>query len=55
MENKFLELLTLDVNDKVEQKNGMNYLSWSFAWSEFCKVYPNATYKVLKDQNMKRS
>ena len=52
MENKFLELLGLDVNDKVEQKNGMNYLSWSFAWSEFCKVYPNATYKVLKDQNM---
>ena len=52
MENKFLDLLSLNVNEKVEKKNGMNYLSWSFAWSEFCKVYPNASYKVLKDENM---
>ena len=52
MENKFLDLLSLNVNEKVEKKNGMNYLSWSFAWASFCKVYPNATYKVLKDQNM---
>ena len=52
MENKFLDLLSLNVNEKVEKKNGMNYLSWSFAWSEFCKVYPNASYKVLKDTNM---
>ena len=52
MENKFLDLLSLNVNEKVEKKNGMNYLSWSFAWSEFCKVYPNASYKVLKDANM---
>lgn len=52
MENKFNELLQLNVNERVEKKNGMNYLSWSFAWSEFCKVYPNASYKVLKDTNM---
>ena len=52
MENKFLDLLSLNVNEKVEKKNGMNYLSWSFAWSEFCKVYPNASYKVIKDTNM---
>ena len=52
MENKFLDLLNLNVNEKIEKKNGMNYLSWSFAWASFCKVYPNATYKVLKDQNM---
>ena len=52
MENKFNELLQLNVNERVEKKNGMNYLSWSFAWSEFCKVYPNASYKVLKDANM---
>lgn len=52
MENKFLELLQLNVNDKVEKKNNLSYLSWSFAWGEFCKVYPNATYKVFKDDNM---
>lgn len=52
MENKFLKLLCLNVNDKVEKKNNLSYLSWSFAWGEFCKVYPSATYKVLKDANM---
>jgi hypothetical protein len=52
MENKFLELSQLNVNDKVEEKNKLKYLSWSWAWSEFCKIYPNATYKVLKDDKM---
>ena len=51
MENKFEILLTTNVNSKVEQKSGLNYLSWSFAWSEFKKVYPDATYKVIKQEN----
>ena len=53
MENKFLELFSLDVNDKVEKKKTgsteLNYLSWAWAWSEFCKAYPNATYEIIKD------
>ena len=52
MENKFNELFSLNVNDKVEKKNNLSYLSWSWAWAEFCKVYPNATYKVMKDDKM---
>ena len=52
MENKFNELFSLNVNDKVEKKNNMSYLSWSWAWAEFCKVYPDATYKVLKNSEM---
>lgn len=48
MENKFEQLLTLNVNDKTEKKNNLTYLSWAFAWSEFKKVYPNATYEVVK-------
>lgn len=50
--NKFNELFKLNVNEKVEKKNNLSYLSWSWAWAEFCKVYPNSTYKVLKDSNM---
>ena len=51
MNDKFEKALSLNVNDKVEKKNGLSYLSWSFAWSEFCKIYPGATYKIIKDDN----
>jgi len=47
--NKFTTAYTLDVNSKVEKKAGMSYLSWAFAWAEFCKIYENATYEVLKN------
>lgn len=49
--DKFQELLALNVNDKVENRNGFSYLGWSDAWSLFKKVYPNASYRVIKDPN----
>lgn len=53
--SNFKKLSELDLNSKVEVKgNGYNaqkYLSWSFAWSEFLKVYPLATYEVVKNEN----
>lgn len=42
------ELSTINVNDKVEKKNGLNYLSWAFAWAEVKKKYPEASYNVVK-------
>lgn len=52
MESKFNELLQLNVNDKTEKRKSgsteLTYLSWAFAWSEFKKVYPDATYKIKK-------
>ena len=42
----FEKLLQLNVNDKVEKKEGLSYLTWSFAWQEFKKVYPKATYEI---------
>lgn len=45
---KFDELVKLNVNDKAEKKNGLTYLSWAFAWGEFKKAYPNATYEIVK-------
>ena len=47
---KFAELYSLDVNKYVEQKQGLNYLTWSYAWAEFKKIYPDATYEVKKDE-----
>lgn len=49
----FEKLLSLNVNDKTEKrKQGsteLTYLSWSFAWAEFKKVYEDATYEVVKN------
>lgn len=46
----FETLSAINVNDKVEQKNGLTYLSWAWAWAEVKKNYPSATYKVVKDE-----
>ena len=40
MVNWFVELSKVDVSEKVRQKNGLNYLSWMWAWSELKKLYP---------------
>jgi len=46
--SKFEQLYALDVNAKTEEKNGLKYLSWAWAWAEMKKVYPDATYEVVK-------
>ena len=48
--NRFEELFAINVNDHKEEKNGLSYLSWSWAWAEFCKRYPDATYEVYKNE-----
>lgn len=45
---KFQQALELDVNAMTEKKNGLTYLSWSPAWREFKKIYPDATYEVQR-------
>lgn len=42
----FEVLFGLDVNSKVEDKNGLKYLSWSWAWAEIKKRYPSAIYEI---------
>ena len=54
MENKkstFDVLSAINVNDKVEKKNGLTYLSWAWAWAEVKKIYPDASYEVVGDKN----
>lgn len=50
METKsvFETLSAVNVNDKVEKKDNLTYLSWAYAWAEVKKVYPSATYGIYK-------
>lgn len=49
-ENIFNKLSSINVNDKTENKNGLTYLSWAWAWQEFKKVYPEATYTIKRNE-----
>lgn len=42
-----LELLKLNVNDHVEKKQNLSYLSWSWAWAEALKADPAASFEVI--------
>lgn len=50
IKEKFAELYSLDVGEYIEKKQGLSYLTWSYAWAEFKKIYPDATYEVKKDE-----
>ena len=49
MENYFNELNNINVNGKTEQKNGLTYLSWAWAWGEVKKLFPDATYTIYEN------
>ena len=48
----FNKLFSINCNDKTEKKsNGsteLTYLSWTYAWAEVKKIFPNANYEILK-------
>lgn len=45
----FDALYSLDMNEKVEKRENLSYLSWANAWAEFKRAYPSATYRIVKD------
>ena len=47
----FETLNNINVNDHTETKEGLTYLTWSWAWAEVLKVYPDATYSILRFEN----
>lgn len=53
MENKnYFEVLNeINVNEKVEKKNGLSYLSWAYAWGEIKKKHPKANYKIYEKED----
>lgn len=49
MENYFIELNKINVNDKIEKKNGLSYLSWAWAWAEIKKAHPESFYTIYEN------
>lgn len=49
--NTFEELKNINVTGYVEQKNGLNYLSWAYAWMKIMETHPNATYEIERFDN----
>ena len=50
MEKNYFEILNaINVSEFVEKKNGLSYLSWSYAWREVKKLYPTANYTVYEN------
>lgn len=47
----FKTLNDINVNDHTEQKNGLTYLAWAWAWGEVKKIYPEATYTIYETTN----
>lgn len=50
-ENRFVILNSIDCSDKIEKKNGLSYLSWSYAWGEFKKKFPDSYYTVYENKD----
>ena len=44
----FQTLYDINVNEKVKQKNGLNYLSWADSLAEIKKIYPDAEFKIYE-------
>ena len=44
----FLDLFNVNVNENVEKKEGLAYLSWAFAVAEVSKRYPDWKYEIKK-------
>jgi hypothetical protein len=42
-------LSAVNVNDKVEKKSNLTYLSWAWAWAEVKKACPDASYEIKGD------
>ena len=49
MDNYFKLLNSIDVNEHVEKKNNLSYLSWAWAWAELKNVFPDATYTIYEN------
>lgn len=49
MDNYFTELNSINVQDKIEKKGNLSYLSWAYAWAEVKKLHPDAAYTIYEN------
>lgn len=52
MDSVFNTLNQINVNGHTEEREGLTYLSWAWAWAEVKKVYPEAQYEVIKNNGL---
>ena len=51
MENYFVQLNQINVNEHTEKKGNLTYLSWAWAWQKVKENFPDSTYKIYEDSN----
>lgn len=51
MRNIFNELNQINVNDHVEKKKDLTYLSWAWSESELLKRFPASTFDIIRNPN----
>ena len=51
MANYFEELNSVNLNGKIEKKNNLSYVSWSYAWQEVKKRFPDSTYTIYENND----
>ena len=49
MDNYFITLNSINVNEHTEKKSNLTYLSWSWAWAEVKKLFPDANYTIYEN------
>lgn len=47
----FKVLNKINVNEHVEKKNGLSYLSWAWAWQELMSLYPDSYTEINRPEN----
>ena len=44
-QSSFVRLAKINVNDKIEKKGGLSYLSWAWAWDQLLRADPDAAFE----------
>lgn len=50
-DNYFIELSAINCNDHTENKNGLTYLSWAWAWRKLKERFPDSSYTIYENEN----
>lgn len=49
MDNYFVELNNINLNNVKEKKNNLDYISWAWAWQTLKEHHPDATYTIYEN------
>jgi hypothetical protein len=47
--NYFEKLNNVNVNDKTDERSGLTFLAWAYAWGELKKLYPMSFYTIYEN------